>query len=115
MQIRHALRRDAFVVAAMTLVTMPALAQKSAKPSLAGLDQYITKTMQDWKDPGLAIAVVKDDSIVLMKGYGTRTMGKAEAVDEHTLFAIGSSSKAVTALLLAELGEQGEMGLGGTG
>src|SRR5256885_6470179 len=109
MQIRHALRRDAFVVAAMTLVTMPALAQKSAKPSLAGFDQYIAQAMQDWKDPGLAIAVIKDDSIVLMKGYGTRTMGKAEPVDEHTLFAIGSSSKAFTATLVAMLVDQGKM------
>src|SRR5439155_46409 len=65
--------------------------------------------MQDWKVPGLAIAVVKNDSIVLMKGYGTRTMGNAEAVDEHTLFAIGSASKAFTATLVAMLVDQGKM------
>jgi CubicO group peptidase (beta-lactamase class C family) len=109
MHIRRSVRRNVFVAAAMTLVTMPALAQKSAKPSLAGFDQYVTKAMQDWKDPGLAIAVVKNDSIVLMKGYGTRTMGKAEPVDEHTLFAIGSSSKAFTATLVAMLVDEGKM------
>ena len=90
MHTRRSFRRSAFIAAALTVVATQARAQKAtSKPSLAGIDQYITKTMQDWKDPGLAIAVVKDDSIVLMKGYGTRTMGKNEPVDEHTMFAIG--------------------------
>jgi CubicO group peptidase (beta-lactamase class C family) len=109
MHIRRIFRRNALVAAAMTLATTPVLAQKSAKASLAGFDQYITKAMKDWKDPGLAIAVIKDDSIVLMKGYGTRTMGKVEPVDEHTLFAIGSSSKAFTSTLVAMLVDQGKM------
>ena len=110
MHIRRSMRRVALTAAALTVAAAPARAQKPAsKPSLAGFDQYITKAMQDWKDPGLAIAVVKDDSIVLMKGYGTRTMGKNEAVDEHTLFAIGSASKAFTATLVAMLVDQGKM------
>lgn len=94
-----------FVVAAS-----PAIAQRAqTTPWLAGFDQYITKTMQDWQVPGLAIAVVKGDSIVLMKGYGTRTMGKAEPVDEHTLFAIGSSSKAFTSTLVSMMVDEGKM------
>ena len=110
MHTRRLTRRIALTAAALTVAVTPARAQKSAgKPSLAGFDQYITKAMQDWKDPGLAIAVVKDDSIVLMKGYGTRTMGKNEPVDEHTLFAIGSSSKAFTATLVAMMVDQGKM------
>ena len=110
MQIRRHFGRVAFAAVALTYVSTPAFAQKAGiKPSLAGFDQYITKTMQDWKDPGLAIAVVKDDSIVLMKGYGTRTMGKTEPVDEHTMFAIGSSSKAFTATLVAMMVDQGKM------
>jgi CubicO group peptidase (beta-lactamase class C family) len=110
MHTRRSFRRSAFIAAALSVAATQARAQKAAsKPSLAGIDQYITKTMQDWKDPGLAIAVVKDDSIVLMKGYGTRTMGKNEPVDEHTMFAIGSSSKAFTATLVAMLVDQGKM------
>lgn len=84
----------------------PATAQKAP---LQGFDAYITKAMQDWKVPALAIAVVKDDSIVLMKGYGTRTMGASQPVDEHTIFAIGSSSKAFTATLAAMLVDEGKM------
>jgi CubicO group peptidase (beta-lactamase class C family) len=65
--------------------------------------------MKDWKVPGLAIAIIRNDSIVLMKGYGTRTMDKAEPVDEHTLFAIGSSSKAFTSTLVAMMVDAGKM------
>src|SRR5437867_6901335 len=112
--LRAALAFVALASAAPALAQRPAqkqaAAEKSApKPPLAGFDQYITQAMQDWKVPGLAIAVVKNDSIVLMKGYGTRTMGNAEPVDEHTLFAIGSSSKAFTATLVAMLVDEGKM------
>jgi CubicO group peptidase (beta-lactamase class C family) len=109
MQMRRSVLRTAYAAAAVACAA-PAFAQKpAAKPSLAGFDQYITKAMQDWKVPGLAIAVVKNDSIVLMKGYGTRTMGTTQPVDEHTLFAIGSSSKAFTATLAAMMVDQGKM------
>ena len=76
---------------------------------LVGFDDYVTRTMKDWKDPGLAIAIVRNDSVVLMKGYGTRTLGKNEPVDEHTMFAIGSSSKAFTAMLVAMMVDAGKM------
>ena len=110
MQTRSTVRRIASIAAALACVATPVLAQKStAKPSFAGFDQYVAKAMQDWKVPALAIAVVKNDSIVLMKGYGTRTMGKVEPVDEHTMFAIGSSSKAFTATLVAMMVDEGKM------
>lgn len=109
MQMRRPVLRTAYAAAALAFAT-PLVAQKTtAKSSLAGFDQYVTKAMQDWKVPGLAIAVVKNDSIVLMKGYGTRTMGTAQPVDEHTLFAIGSSSKAFTSTLVAMMVDQGKM------
>ena len=110
MQMRRSALSTGYALAALACAAPVALAQKSAaKPSLAGFDQYITKAMQDWKVPGLAIAVVKNDSIVLMKGYGTRTMGAAQPVDEHTLFAIGSASKAFTSTLVAMMVDQGKM------
>src|SRR5439155_25937091 len=72
-------------------------------------DDNIRKTIENWKVPALEIADVKNDSIVLMKGYGTRTMVTNQPVDEHTLFAIGSSSKAFTATLVAMMVDEGKM------
>ncbi|HEX2271089.1 MAG TPA: serine hydrolase [Pyrinomonadaceae bacterium] len=66
-------------------------------------DQYVEKAMKEWEVPGLAIAIVKDDRIVFAKGYGVRELGGTAAVNEHTLFAIGSASKAFTAATVALL------------
>lgn len=84
----------------------PALAQESA---LNGFDEYVKKALKDWEVPGVAIAIVKNDQIVLAKGYGVRKLGEATPVDEKTLFAIGSSSKAFTAAAVAMLVDEGKV------
>ena len=79
-------------------------AQRGVRPvAVNELDAYVTRAVQDWRIPGLAIAVVKDDSIVLAKGYGVRELGKPGAVDAGTRFAIGSTTKAMTAAALGML------------
>ncbi len=70
---------------------------------LAALDRYIADAGRDWQVPGFAVAIVKDDSVVLATGYGVRELGKTDPVDEHTLFAIASNTKAFTAAALAKL------------
>lgn len=67
------------------------------------LDLLIELSMRRWHVPGLAIALVEGDSIVRTKGYGVREIGKLDRVDEHTLFAIASCTKAFTASALAML------------
>jgi CubicO group peptidase (beta-lactamase class C family) len=73
-----------------------------AKP-LDGFDDDVAKAVKDWRTPGLAVAVIKNDEIVFEHGYGVRELGKPAAVDTHTLFAIGSTTKAMTATLAAML------------
>jgi CubicO group peptidase (beta-lactamase class C family) len=70
---------------------------------LAALDRDIEQARVDWRVPGLAVAVVKDGRVVMAKGYGVRTLGGADLVDERTLFAIASNTKAFTAATLAML------------
>ena len=67
------------------------------------LDSYITQGMKDWHIPGLAIAIIKNDSVVVMKGYGVRNVNTKEPVDENTLFMIASNSKLFTGTALAQL------------
>ncbi|MGH7528575.1 MAG: serine hydrolase [Gemmatimonadales bacterium] len=100
------MRLVAVVLVALLSRSVPAVAQ--AKP-LQGLDAYITRSMAAWKMPGLAIAVVRNDSVVLLKGYGVKRLGSAEPVDPRTLFAIGSSSKAFTSLGVAMLVDEGKV------
>jgi CubicO group peptidase (beta-lactamase class C family) len=76
---------------------------QSLDEKLKEIDAYANTVIATHKGPGMAIAIVKDDKVVLSKGYGTRELGKNEPVDENTVFAIASNSKAFTTASLAIL------------
>jgi CubicO group peptidase (beta-lactamase class C family) len=59
--------------------------------------------MKDWQVPGLAIALVKNDKVVFMKGYGVRKLGETKRIDKNTVFPIGSASKAFTSTAIGLL------------
>ena len=94
-----------------TLLVCLATPLPAQRPSLTAFDAYVAKGVRDWGVPGLAVAIVKDDSVVFAKGYGLQQLGRTEAVDTHTLFAIGSTTKAMTALSALLLGDEGRLGL----
>ena len=85
------------------VVCLLAPATAFSQAPLDGFDAYIAKAVQEWRTPGLAIVVVKDGQVVYGKGYGVRELGKPDPVDTHTLFAIGSTTKAMTAALIGML------------
>lgn len=73
------------------------------------LDAFIEKGMKDWNLPGLSAAVVKDGKVVYLKGFGVRTLGESTAVDADTQFGIMSTTKAMTALAIAMLVDEGKI------
>ncbi len=83
--------------------------QAQTKEQLNHLDKYYQKTLNEWHIPGMAIAIVKGDSIIFSKGYGYADLDKKTKVDGNTLFAIASNSKAFTATALAQLVDQGKI------
>jgi CubicO group peptidase (beta-lactamase class C family) len=95
--------------AAVLCLLLQAEAASQAGP-LAGFEAEIARAVQDWRTPGLAIAVVKDGQVVFSKGYGVRELGKPQPVDTHTLFAIGSTTKAMTAALVGMLVDEKKLG-----
>ena len=103
---RPGLRRPALALAALAAIASPAAAQQEP---LAGLAAYVEQGMRDWGVPGLALAVVKDDSVVFSRGFGVREIGKPAPVDEHTAFAIASTTKAFTATAIAMLVDEGKV------
>jgi CubicO group peptidase (beta-lactamase class C family) len=80
-----------------------------AKASLEGLDAFITQTMKDWKVPGLALAIVQDDKVILLKGYGYRDIEKQLPVTPNSLFAIGSITKSFTVTTLGMEMDEGKV------
>lgn len=57
--------------------------------------------------PGAAVAIVRNDQILLLKGYGQRKTGRLDTVNAETVFRIGSLSKGFAGLLTAQLVEEG--------
>ncbi len=105
------MKRRYLMAVTLLIVALPADAQNKARSRdvLAPLDGYVTQVMKEWKVPGVAIAIVRNDSLILAKGYGVRTLGQSAPVDANSVFAIGSSSKAFTAALVGMAVDAGKM------
>jgi CubicO group peptidase (beta-lactamase class C family) len=73
------------------------------------IDQWVARAMRTFEVPGVAVAIVKDDTVVLVKGYGVRKLGDTIPVDARTLFGIASNTKAFTATALGLLVEEGKL------
>jgi CubicO group peptidase (beta-lactamase class C family)/alpha-beta hydrolase superfamily lysophospholipase len=101
--------RSALIIAACSGAFAGRSLQAQRSPDMAALDRYVAAAARDWHVPGLAIAVVRNDSLVFAKGYGVLEMGKAAPATEHTRFAIGSTTKAMTAVALAMLVDEGKL------
>ncbi len=83
---------------------------RSDEEIAAAADAWVQRCMTAWPDqPAVSLALVRDGKTVLAKGYGVRRQGKNEPADEHTLFAIASNSKNVTAACLAILVDEGKV------
>ena len=103
------MRRTALVLLLTIALGAPALPAQQAPPDWAAFDRYVAKAAKDWKVPGMAIAVVHGDSLVFAKGYGVQTLGRQAPATEHTRFAIGSTTKAMTSAALAMLVDEGKL------
>jgi len=65
--------------------------------------------MSGWSVPSLAVAVVKDDSVVFGKGLGVRRVGHSEPVDTRTLLGWLSPTKTMAAAALGILVDEGRI------
>jgi CubicO group peptidase (beta-lactamase class C family) len=99
------------LISALVFSFLQVSAQKKIKAadSLAIFDAYIQQAVKDWEAPGLAIVVVKDNQVIFKKGYGLTALGDEHKVDNQTLFACASTTKAMTATCMGILVDQGKV------
>lgn len=97
------------ILACAVALTIAASTRAPAQSPVAGLDAYVARGVKDWNVPGLAIAVVKDDSVVFAKGYGVRKLGTRDSVNAHTLFANASTTKAFTSFVVELMADEGKL------
>ena len=63
------------------------------------LVEQLEAKRQEMHIPGMAIAVVKDDEVVMARGFGLANLENNVPVTADTIFAIGSATKAFTSVL----------------
>ncbi len=85
-----------------------AAADTAADP-LAGLGGFVEQALEDFDVPGVAVAVVRGDSVALAEGWGVRDVEGGDPVTARTVMPIGSSTKAFTSLVLGTLVEEGKL------
>src|SRR6185437_1685960 len=83
--------------------------QPDATTALQGLDDFVRATLQEWKGRGVALAIIKDNAVLVSQGFGLRDEARNLPVTPQTLFPIASCTKAFTTAALAILADQGKL------
>lgn len=66
-------------------------------------ESYVDDEFERVKLPGAAIVVIKDTTVLLMKGMGLRSINSKDSVNEQTVFRLASLSKGMSSILTAML------------
>lgn len=99
--------RNLAVVVEMVLATSAVGAAVDADR----LSAFVERGMEMWHVPGVSVAVVTQDEVLLRQGFGTTAVDDGEPVDEHTLFAIASTTKAMVTAGILMLVDEGKLSL----
>ena len=81
----------------------------AARSALEGFDDLARRAVGEFNVPGLAIAVVSGGELVYAEGFGHRDIESDLPMTPDTLFAIGSTTKAMTVTLLGMLVDEGKL------
>ncbi|KJB89554.1 beta-lactamase [Paenibacillus sp. E194] len=99
------------VVLVMATCTLPYAAAEQAKveytSSTKKIEQFIEEQRERSQIPGMSVVIVEKGKTVFEKGFGYADLDSKEPVTEHTLFELGSTTKAFTGLAILQLEKAG--------
>ena len=81
--------------------TSPTATDERIQAVIPDVEKYIESGMQSFDVPGLTVGIVANDRLVYAKGFGATKKQGGSPVDTHTLFQIGSTTKAFLAATMA--------------
>lgn len=79
--------------------------------ALAAIEKSLDEKRKELGIPGMSLAIVKDDKVIYLKGLGVKDFERNIPVTPDTRFAIGSSTKAFTAMLAVMSADEGKLSL----
>lgn len=105
---KRSTRLLAHVVAVLLLLIAYPASSDTAPLDLSG---FVERGMALWHVPGMAVSVVSSDSVQFQQGFGKTAEKNGAEVDEHTLFAIASTTKAMVVAGILMLADEGKLRL----
>jgi CubicO group peptidase (beta-lactamase class C family) len=79
--------------------------------ALQKIEEKLDARRKELGIPGVSLVIVKDDQIIYLKGLGYKDFEKQVPVTPDTQFAIGSATKAFTALTVLMAQDEGKLSL----
>lgn len=76
---------------------------------LAEFEAYVAEKMEQLEVPGAAVAIVHEGELVYANGFGVRDLDTQEPVAPETRMMIGSTTKSMTTMHMAQLVDAGIM------
>ena len=95
------------ILAALLLVATQAESREVDVERFAGI---VEEGKAMWQVPGVAVALIENGEVVMQRGFGL-TAANGERVDEHTLFANASTTKAMISAAILMLVDEGKLEL----
>ena len=89
----------------------PAASATDYSAALATIEKALDDRRKELGIPGMSLAIVKDDKVIYLKGLGVKNVEKNLPATPDTRFAIGSASKAFTAMLAVMSADRGKLSL----
>ena len=99
------------LIAQQSVAPKPAATATDYSTQLAAIEKALDDRRKELGIPGISLAIVKDDQIIYLKGLGYKNFEQKLPVTPDTRFAIGSASKAFTAMLAAMSADDGKLSL----
>src|SRR4051794_26190227 len=78
---------------------------------LAAIEEKTEARRKELGIPGMSLVIVKDDQIIFAEGFGYKDFEKQVPATADTQFAIGSATKAFTALTVLMAQDEGKLSL----
>lgn len=99
------------IVVTVLLLPLQCLAAQRWDEANARTRQFVQQTMQTQRIPGLQIAVIQDNRVVLSEAFGLANVENQVAATPSTRFPLNSATKSFTGVAMAQLADAGRVDL----
>ncbi len=99
------------IILLFTLLFVSGISAQKIDKRLKGIEDEFEKVLETFHTAGFAVAIVEKDKVIYSGGFGYRDYENKIPVDENTLFAIGSCTKAFTTSLIGMLEDEDQLSL----